>query len=114
MASSSIISPLALLVIIAPSGKYSKVSLFIMFFVSCFAGQLIESISEIGDILRNPWTEHDIEKQEKDMMVFASSLASADTFEDPDEILWTKNAFNPELNQVDIHIYNALIKKMSW
>ena len=74
----------------------------------------VESISEIGDILRNAWTELDIEKQEKDMMLFASSLASADTFEDPDEILWTKKAFNPEMNQVDINIYNALMRKLSW
>ena len=42
------------------------------------------------------------------MLIFASSILSAESFEDPDEILWTKKAFDQELNQVDVNIYQVL------
>jgi len=74
----------------------------------------VDSITEISDILRNPWTEQDIENQEEDIMKFATALTDSGIFGDPDEILWTKKAFNPEINQVDINIYNALVEKLSW
>jgi hypothetical protein len=70
----------------------------------------VENISEIGDILRTEWTNSDIKKQEEDMLIFASSILGAACFEDPDEILWTKKAFDDELNQVDLNIYQALRK----
>jgi hypothetical protein len=68
----------------------------------------VENISEIGDILRKEWTNSDIKNQEQDMLIFASSILSAESFEDPDEILWTKKAFDQELNQVDVNIYQVL------
>ena len=46
-------SPLATLVITAPFGKYSNVSLLIKFLVSFVAGQLMESTSETENKLFN-------------------------------------------------------------
>jgi hypothetical protein len=73
----------------------------------------VNEINRINTVINKPHSEKDKSNQIRDLKFLASAL-NKHPIEDPDKILWTKKAFNPEMNQVDINIYNALMRKLSW
>ena len=72
----------------------------------------LSEIDQLNAIINKPHNEREKSDQIRDLKFFASAL-NKHPIEDPDKILWTEKAFNPKMNQVDLNLFNALMKKLS-
>ncbi len=68
----------------------------------------VSAPSEIGPLLRRPWSAQDANAQAEDLCRFISALESSPGFDDSEDVIWTQRAFASEELPLDRAIADAI------